>query len=134
MFTQGFYTAPPNRSDLPVYKITLDLQRRLLTVEASGFATVEEVKLFYRDVAALVAKQGWAAGEYITLFQVLDEIVQRQEVADAIAVATRTVATPARKNAVVRTGALASLQGRRIIDERTAIFATAEEAKAWLFA
>lgn len=117
-----------------MYKITLDPQRRLLTIKASGFATVEEVTLFYREVAALVAKQGWAAGEYVSIFHVLDEIVQRQEVADAFAVATRNVVTPARKNAVVRTGALASLQGRRIIDERTAIFATIREAEAWLFA
>ena len=115
-----------------MFKIEADRQRRMIRVETSGLGTVDEVSSFYRNLEALLRKLGWRSGEYVTMMHTLDQVVQTQVVAQTISDLMQSFPIPSRKVALVRSGALAALLTRRIMDERTSMFESVKAAETWL--
>ena len=115
-----------------MFSIKPDRPHRIIRIESSGLGTVKEVRTFFEELEAVVTALGWRTGEYVTLLHTVDQVVQPQAVAQTIAELMRSFPIPARKVAIVKGGALAGLQTRRIIDERSSMFETADEAEKWL--
>ena len=113
-----------------MFKIIPNRQRMSIKVETSGLGTIEEVVLFRRELEDVLAALGWRTNEYVFLMHTLDQVIQTQAFSNSL----QTFPVPARRIAIVKSGALASLQSRRILDgSRSALFATLAEAEEWLY-
>lgn len=115
-------------------EVTFDSQKRLVRAVMGGLLTAEDVERFSRDEQEAVRAMGLGSGEFLLLVETRGNVVQSQLVADAFQRLMLHSPLKAARIATVRTGALSTMQTRRISAVRDAamIFETAREAEAWL--
>lgn len=116
-----------------MFKIEIDVPRKMLTIQLGGYWTLEELERF--DAARRVALQrsGWASGDYVCLVDLRGHEVQSQEVvARAQACFTAEDIVP-RRLATVIPRMLAKMQVSRVLkNQKEWYFNDVEEATAWL--
>lgn len=118
-----------------MFSIATDPARKLIRAYLAGFLSVEEARDFVRQEQAAAMAMGVRSGEFGLLI-VSDCMIQSQEVVAAFQGALIAAPIRARRVAIVRAEPLTRIQTQRIlrVREDTAIFATVEEAEAFLFA
>jgi DNA uptake protein ComE-like DNA-binding protein len=119
-----------------MFTIETDAARTLVHARASGFLNVADVAAFFRQEQEAVQAMGYGSGDFVLLFDAKDAVIQSQEVVAEFMAQIVAISLKARRVAVVREAALARMQAQRIVQVRedAAIFATVEDAEAWLFA
>jgi hypothetical protein len=115
-----------------MYTIDVDPSSNLLTLELSGFLSVEEIARCMGDMGAAFRQHRMKAG-YLLLIDTSGCSVQLQEVLGAFQ--THAAAFPkARRIAVVNTSSLIRMQVRRVLTQSyMRLFESVAEARAWLF-
>ncbi len=115
-------------------EVSVDPERKLVRAVLSGFLTVEEVERFSREEQEAVRAMGLGSGEFVLLVETSDSVAQTQEVVDCFQRLMVSSPLKARRIATVRSGALPTMQMRRITAIRgyAEVFETVEEAEAWL--
>ncbi len=116
-------------------KVTSDRSRKLVIAEMSGFLDAADVDRFNADKEAAVTAMGLGSGDYVILINTEGCVIQSQEVVAAFTRVVLDTRFKSKKLAVVRHDNLTRLQTRRILSVRddAEIFASVEEAEAWLF-
>ena len=117
-----------------MYKIEVDLIRRIVSNECSGFWDVAAAEKFFGDYKIAIGKVS-AAGPGWRVFSDHKAMpIQSAEVAAIFSeIATYLQDNGAAKIAVLVPGALAGLQIKRFVtDKRFETFASKEEAFEWL--
>ncbi len=117
-------------------EVTFDAPRKLVRAVMDGLLTTSEVEDFSRDEQEGVRAMGLGSGEFLLLVEARGNVVQSQEVVAAFQNLMLHSPLKARRIATVRAGALSTMQTRRIgtVRESAQVFATVEDAEAWLFA
>ena len=116
-----------------MFKITVEAERRFVLVETSGLGTVGEVAAFAREEEAILRTRGWNSGDFTMLMHTLDTIPQPQDVIQALQDHLHRNPRKPHRLAVVKGGAIAGMQTRRVLtSDHAAHFATIEEATEWL--
>jgi hypothetical protein len=97
--------------------------------------TLDDVDLFYRSELEAVRSMGSCSGEFVLLVETKGNVVQSKDVMDAFQRLIAHSPVKAKRIAIVRAGALSSMQTRRIAKAREAVdvFDTVQEAEVWLF-
>ena len=115
--------------------VTAEPHRKLVRARMSGLLTLAEVKTFGEEEQAAVRAMNLCSGEFFLLVDTVGNTVQTQEVVLAFRELVMNSALKAKRIAVVRAGALAGMQSRRIADARSdyEVFPNVVEAEAWLF-
>lgn len=118
-----------------MYTIEIEPERRLVRVVLAGFWSVEEANAFAAEQQAAVRTLGPPYGSHLTLADVRDFAVQKQEVSAAIRDLVLNAAATSSRIAVVGGSGLALLQFRRITQREGARqFDDLDEAERWLLA
>ena len=115
------------------FEISVDPMRALVRATLAGFFTVEDVRQFAQAEQAAAESLGCPPGEHRALIDATRSEVHSREVAEAFAHMVSASPLRARRLAVVAINTLHRIQTRRIIStDRSAMFATIEEAEAWI--
>jgi hypothetical protein len=95
----------------------------------------DDVETFYRSELEAVEAMGCRTGEFFLLVETRGNVVQRREVMEAFQRLIEHSPVKAKRIAIVRAGALSSMQTRRIAKAREGVevFDTVEDAENWLF-
>lgn len=119
----------------PTVSVISDRSRQLVRAALSGMLTLDDVESFYRREQQAVQEMGCRSGEFLLLVETSGNFVQSQEVMGAFQRLIAHSPVKAKRVAIVREGALSSMQTRRIAKAREAVevFDTVEAAEAWLF-
>jgi len=116
-----------------MFRITVEAERRLVLVETSGLGTVEEVAAFAKAEEATLRARDWGSGDFNMLLHTTDTIAQPQDVIQALQRHLHSNPRKPHRVAVVKGGAIAGMQTRRVLtSDHAAHFATIEEAENWL--
>ena len=115
--------------------VTFHSERKLVRAVMGGLLTVADVERFSREEQEAVRTMGLGPGEFLLLVETHGNVVQSQEVVAAFQNLMLHSAVKAKRIATVRSGALTTLQTRRIasVSQSAQVFETSEEAQAWLF-
>ena len=116
-------------------EVTFDPEKKLVRAVMAGLLTLAEVERFADEKDAAVRAMGLATGEFFLLVETRYNVVQSQEVVAEFQRMLLHSVLKAKRIATVRAGALSTLQTRRIaaVTQTTQIFATMDDAHAWLF-
>lgn len=116
-------------------EITTDPARKLICVVMHGMLTVPDVEAFGRAKEDAVRAMGLASGDYLLLVHARGNLVQTQEVMEALSGLIVGATVKARRIATVRDGVLTRMQARRMSKLRDdyEVFDDIAEAEAWLF-
>ena len=119
----------------PTVKVSSDRSRRLVRAVLSGMLNRDDVETFYRSELEAVEAMGCRTGEFFLLVETRGNVVQRREVMEAFQRLIEHSPVKAKRIAIVRAGALSSMQTRRIAKARggVEVFDTVEDAENWLF-
>jgi uncharacterized protein (DUF2384 family) len=114
--------------------VTTEPHRKLIKAQMSGLLTVEEVQAFSVEEQRAAASMRAGSGQFDLLVEAIGTVVQTQEVMATFADLIVQSPLKARKIAVVREGALTSMQVKRVSRLRSnhEVFGTMAEAEAWL--
>jgi hypothetical protein len=116
--------------------VTTEPRRKLIRAKMSGLLSLPEVQAFGEEEQAAVRSMGLQSGEFLLLVETHGETVQTQEVMFAFRELVTNSELKAKRIAIVRTGALAGIQSRRLADARSdyEVFTNTGDAEEWLFA
>lgn len=115
------------------FTIAVDRDRMMVRATLSGFFTVDAVERFARAEQAAVESLGCPPHHHLVLIDASKGQVHSKDVAEAFSRLVARSPLRARRIAVVSSGGLHRIQTRRILDaERSALFATLEEAERWI--
>ena len=119
----------------PTVNVMADRSRRLIRAVLSGMLTLDDVESFYRSELEAVQAMGCRTGEFFLIVETRGNVVQSREVMDAFQRLIEHSPVKAKRIAIVRAGALSSMQTRRIAKAREGVevFDSVKEAEAWLF-
>ena len=118
----------------PRFSIELDRPRRAMHVTLSGFFTPEDVARYYAAVHEATAQLGGLPSRQRMLCDITGMRIQTQETVAAFSALMADPKYRYRRVAVIIASSLARMQAQRTLGDRQArIFATREEAEAWLF-
>ena len=116
-----------------MYSIASDSGRKLVTIKIIGMLTPEQVKTLYAEEHEAIRRMGCRLGEHYALVDLTECNLQLQDVATAFQKEMNGSAR-AKRLALYTGSSLSRMQVRRITKREDAqIFATREEAIAWLF-
>ena len=116
-----------------MYSVIADPQRKLVVLKITGMMTEDDVDRFYLDEYAAIRGMGCRPGEHYALVDLTECDLQLQDVASAF---EKRIGSngKARRLAMFTGRSAARMQARRILKRSDAgLFATREEAEAWLF-
>ena len=96
---------------------------------------LDDVETFYRREQEAVQAMGCGTGEFFLLVETKGNVVQSKDVMEAFQRLIEHSPVKAKRIAIVRAGALSSMQTRRIAKARSAVevFDAVEDAETWLF-
>jgi hypothetical protein len=110
-----------------------DRQKRYIAIERAGLLTPDEARAFLDNALQLIETMRREFGYVRVLVLNRDAMVQSQEVAEIFASTPSQVISADDRVALVPATALMKLQVGRIVKDRPErVFASAEEAIAWL--
>ncbi len=114
--------------------VTAEPAHRRIRARMGGMLTLAEVQAFSVEEQQLVRSMGLKSGEFDLLVETIGNLVQTQEVIEALGRLMLDSPLKARRIATVRTGALTRMQTRRLATLRsnTEVFETSAEAEEWL--
>ena len=116
-----------------MYQITTDPARKMVFLKLCGMLTVDEVAAMYADEYRAIRAMGCRRGEHLVLADLTKCNIQMQDVSAALQSLVQQKGT-AKRVAMFTGSSLAKMQARRIaITQHAAVFATEEDALAWLF-
>lgn len=116
------------------FTIETDKGRNMLRVAMSGFFTVECVGRYRAAIDAVTAELGGPPDAQVMTNDISAMTIQSQDIVDAFRAVMADPRYAERRVGFVVPSTLARVQLSRVIGSRTAqMFATAEEAEAWLF-
>jgi hypothetical protein len=117
-------------------EVTVEPARKLVRARMGGLLTLDEVKRFSAEEQAAVRGMGLGSGEFLLLVETEGNVVQTQDVVQALQDLIQHSPLKAKRIATVRTSALATLQTRRLTTLRNdyEVFDSLADAEAWLFA
>jgi hypothetical protein len=117
-----------------VIEVTYDKSKRLVRGVMGGLLTLKDVERFSREEQQAVRAMGLGSGEFVLLVETKGEVVQSQPVVEAFQRLMLDSPLKAARIATVRSGALTTLQTRRIasVRESARVFEDVEAAEAWL--
>lgn len=120
-----------------MYRVTVDPDRTLVRVSASGFFTMEMLEAAAGELHAAIRSLGTRAGSHVSLYDYRGLKVAPQAVVDRF---RRYFADEAirplwaRRAAFVADSALLTMQLHRVQRANMRVFADPASAEAWLFA
>ena len=119
----------------PTVNVSYDRSRRLIRAVLSGMLNLDDVESFYRREQEAAQAMGCRTGEFFLLVETKGNVVQSKDVMEAFQRLIEHSPVKAKRIAIVRAGALSSMQTRRIAKARSAVevFDAVEDAETWLF-
>jgi hypothetical protein len=117
-----------------VIVVTAEPAHRRVRARMGGMLTLAEVEAFSTREQAAVRSMGLKSGEFDLLVETEGNLVQTQEVMDALGKLMLHSPLKARRIATVRAGALTRMQSRRLstLRSNTEVFDTCAAAELWL--
>ncbi len=117
-------------------EVTVEPARKLVRARMGGLLTLDEVKRFSAEEQAAVRGMGLGSGEFLLSVETEGNVMQTQDVVQALQELIQHSPLKAKRIATVRTSALATLQTRRLTTLRNdyEVFDNLVDAEAWLFA
>lgn len=114
--------------------VTAEARLKRVYVRMGGMLTIAEVAAFSDDEQKAVRGMGLHSGEFDLLIETEGNVVQTQEVMDALGRLMLDSPLKARRIATVRAGVLTRMQSRRISKLRSyaEVFETIADAENWL--
>ena len=114
--------------------VTAEPARHLIRAVMGGMLTLDEVDDFSVREQAAVRRMGLASGAFDLLIETIGNMVQTQDVMNAFQQLIMASEFKARRIAVVRSGALVTMQSRRmtLLRPDVAVFEEVAAAEEWL--
>jgi hypothetical protein len=132
---QHHQETPPLNIEAKMIDVTFNSERKLVRALIGGLLTITDLDRFSLEKQEAVRAMGLASGEFFLLVEARDNVLQSKEVVAAFQHLTLHSPLKAKRIAIVRSGALSTLQSRRIaaVRQSAQVFESSEDAQAWLF-